>query len=161
MTSPRHSKVCAFVCCPGRQKRGNATEHAKQPSVVTRNPQYQQFITCPLQINVSSKMMTPAERSARIHRQMEILLVGGYRCFSQAFCQAERIIDNKRRFQEPELNKIKAKCEDECCKPCADEEHWYVAWRLKYERERLPKHDKEAERRRIPFACQERTRRRE
>ena len=112
MTSPRHSKVCAFVCCPGRQKRGNATEHAKQPSVVTCNPKYQQFMTCPLQSNMSSEIMTRGkcrsitttyeyenrnsilrqsmqheiatehlteqcrqERSDRIHRQIEVLLV--------------------------------------------------------------------------------------
>ena len=85
------------------------------------------------------------ERSDRIDRRMEALLVGGYRCFSQAFYQAERMIDNKELLTKSELNKIRTECEEECCKPCADERHWYEAWRLKYERERLPKHDKEAD----------------
>ena len=29
--------------------------------------------------------------------------------------------------------------------------HWYEAQQLEYERERLPKHDKEGERKRVPF----------
>ena len=91
------------------------------------------------------------ERSDKIDRKMEVLLVEGWRCFSQAYCQAERMIDNKKWLRKFGLNKIQAECEDECCDPCAYEMHWYEAQKLEYERERLPKHYKKEERRRVPF----------
>lgn len=91
------------------------------------------------------------ERSDRIDRRMENLLVQGLRCFSQAFPQAERQIDNKKWLRKFELKEIQEKCEDECCDPNAYEPHWYEAQKLEYERERLAKEDKHEERRRVPF----------
>ena len=91
------------------------------------------------------------ERRDKIDRKMEVLLVEGWRCFSQAFCQAERLIDNKKWLRKFGLNKIQAECEDECCDSCAYEMHWYEAQKLEYERERLAKQDKHEERRRVPF----------
>ena len=91
------------------------------------------------------------ERSDRINRRMENLLVQGLRCFSQAFLQAERQIDNKKWLRKLDLKEIQEKCEDECCDPSAYEPHWYEAQKLEYERERLAKQDKHEERRRIPF----------
>ena len=91
------------------------------------------------------------ERRDKIDRKMEVLLVEGWRCFSQAFCQAERMIDNKKWLRKFGLNKIQAECEDECCDSCAYEMHWYEAQKLEYERERLAKQDKHEERRRVPF----------
>ena len=55
------------------------------------------------------------------------------------------MIDNKKWLQKSELNKIKAECDNECSNPCADEMHWCEAQRVEYERERLPKYDKEEE----------------
>jgi hypothetical protein len=91
------------------------------------------------------------ERSDRIDRRMENLLVQGLRCFSQAFLQTERQIDNKKWLRKFELKEIQEKCEDECCDPNAYEPHWYEAQKLEYERERLAKEDKHEERRRVPF----------
>ena len=91
------------------------------------------------------------ERSAQINRRMENLLVQGLRCFSQAFLQTERQIDNKKWLRKFELKEIQEKCEDECCDPNAYEPHWYEAQKLEYERERLAKEDKHEERRRVPF----------
>ena len=91
------------------------------------------------------------ERSDKIDRRMENLLVQGLRCFSQAFPQAERQIDNKKWLRKFELKEIQEKCEDECCDPNAYEPHWYEAQKLEYERERLAKQDKDEERRRVPF----------
>ena len=85
------------------------------------------------------------ERSDRIDSRFEFLLVDGYRCFIQALCQAERMIDNKKWLQKSELNKIKAECDNECCNPCADEMHCYEVQRLEHGRERLPKYDKEGD----------------
>ena len=82
---------------------------------------------------------------------MEDLLVQGLRCFSQAFLQAERQIDNKKWLRKLDLKEIQEKCEDECCDPNAYEPHWYEAQKLEYERERLAKQDNDEERRRIPF----------
>ena len=91
------------------------------------------------------------ERSAQINRRMENLLVQGLRCFSQAFLQAEKQIDNKKWLRKFKLKEIQEKCEDECCDPNAYEPHWYEAQKLEYERERLAKEDKHEERRRVPF----------
>ena len=91
------------------------------------------------------------ERSDRINRRMEDLLVQGLRCFSQAFLQAERQIDNKKWLRKLDLKEIQEKCEDECCDPNAYEPHWYEAQKLEYERERLAKRDNDEERRRVPF----------
>ena len=82
---------------------------------------------------------------------MEDLLVQGLRCFSQAFLQAERQIDNKKWLRKLDLKEIQEKCEDECCDPNAYEPHWYEAQKLEYERERLAKQDNDEERRRVPF----------
>ena len=78
-------------------------------------------------------------------------MVQGLRCFSQAFLQAERQIDNKKWLRKFELKEIQEKCEDECCDPNAYEPHWYEAQKLEYERERLAKQDNDEERRRVPF----------
>ena len=91
------------------------------------------------------------ERFDRINRRMENLLVEGLRCFSQAYSQAERQIDNKKWLRKFELKEIQEKCEDECCDPSAYGPHWYEAQKLEYERERLAEQDKHEERRRVPF----------
>ena len=89
------------------------------------------------------------ERQERIEAKVEALLVEGYRCFSQAQIQAERMVDCKKWCKNRELLEIKQNCEDECCNPCEEERHMYQAQRLELERGRLIKHDKEDERRRI------------
>ena len=91
------------------------------------------------------------ERSDKIDRRMENLLVQGLRCFSQAYSQAVRQIDNKKWLRKLELKEIQEKCEDECCDPSAYGPHWYEVQKLEYERERLAKQDKHEERRRVPF----------
>ena len=91
------------------------------------------------------------ERSDKIDKQMENLLVQGWRCFSQAQLQAERQIDNKKWLKPYELKKIKEECEDACCDPNAYPADWYQAQKHEYERERLAKLDKDEERRRVPF----------
>ena len=91
------------------------------------------------------------ERSDQIDRRMENLLVQGLRCFSQAYSQAERQIDNKKWLRKFALKEIQEKCEDECCDPSAYGPHWYEAQKLEYERERLAKQDNHEERRRVPF----------
>ena len=65
------------------------------------------------------------ERSDRIDRRVEVLLVKGYECFSQARCQAKAMIDNPNYdwLQKSELDKIKAECKDKCCSPCTNELH--------------------------------------
>ena len=84
---------------------------------------------------------------------MEALLVQGYRCFSQAYFQAERMIDNKKWLRKKELNKIQTECGDECCdsKRIAKTSVRTPAQKLEYERERLAKQDNDEQRRRIPF----------
>ena len=89
------------------------------------------------------------ERQERIEAKVEALLVEGYRCFSQAQIQAERMVDCKKWCKNSELLFLKQNCEDECCNPCEDERHMYQAQRLEQERGRLIKHDNEDERRRI------------
>ena len=91
------------------------------------------------------------ERSDQIDRRMENLLVQGLRCFSQAYIQAERQIDNKKWLKKFEFKEIQEKCEDECCDPSAYGPHWHEVHKLEYERERLAKQDKREERRRVPF----------
>ena len=91
------------------------------------------------------------ERSDRIDRRYEKLLLQGFRCFSQAYNQAERQIDNKKWLRKFELKEIQEKCEDECCDPSAYELHWYEVQKLEYERERLAKQDNDKERNRVPF----------
>ena len=58
----------------------------------------------------------------------------GYRCFSQAFAQAERMIDCKKWLRKTALDQINAECEDECCNPCDEIMYWYEAQRWEYER---------------------------
>ena len=79
---------------------------------------------------------------------MEALLVQGYRCFSQAYFQAERMIDNKKWLRKKELNKIQTECGDECCdsKRIAKTSVRTPAQKLEYERERLAKQDNDEER---------------
>ena len=91
------------------------------------------------------------ERSDQIDRRIEKLLAEGLRCFSQAYSQAERQIDNKKWLRKLALKEIQEKCEDECCDPSAYGPHWYEVQKLEYERERLAKQDKHEERRRVPF----------
>ena len=54
--------------------------------------------------NKKSKATEPwedsKERSDRIERRVEVLLVEGYRCLSQAQNQAERMIDNKKHLKK-------------------------------------------------------------
>ena len=57
------------------------------------------------------------ERSKRITRRIQILLTSGYKCFSQACCQAESMIVSKIWLTPIDLDKIKAECKDECCNP--------------------------------------------
>ena len=57
------------------------------------------------------------ERSNRITRRIQILLTNGYKCFSQACCQAESMIVSKIWLTPIDLDKIKAECKDECCNP--------------------------------------------
>ena len=57
------------------------------------------------------------ERSKRITRRIQILLTNGYKCFSQACCQAESMIVSKIWLTPIDLDKIKAECKDECCNP--------------------------------------------
>ena len=57
------------------------------------------------------------ETEARINRRIEVLLNKGYKCFSQACCQAEAMIVTKKWLSNIELDKIKEECEDDCCKP--------------------------------------------
>ena len=57
------------------------------------------------------------ERSKRITRRIQILLTNGYKCFSQACCQAESMIVSKIWLTNIDLDKIKAECKDECCNP--------------------------------------------
>ena len=63
------------------------------------------------------------ERSNRIARRIQILLNSGYKCVSQARCQATTMIDNPKQnwLQKSELDKIKAECKDKCCNPCTNE----------------------------------------
>ena len=64
------------------------------------------------------------ERSNRIARRVQILLNSGYKCVSQARCQAKAMIDNPDHWlQKSELDKIKAECKDKCCSPCTNELH--------------------------------------
>ena len=65
------------------------------------------------------------ERSNRIARRIQILLNSGYKCVSQARCQATTMIDNPKQnwLQKSELDKIKAECKDKCCNPCTNEFH--------------------------------------
>ena len=65
------------------------------------------------------------ERSNRIARRVQILLNSGYKCVSQARCQAKAMIDNPSHdwLQKSELDKIKAECKDKCCSPCTNELH--------------------------------------
>ena len=88
------------------------------------------------------------ERSDKIEFRMEALLVQGYRCFSQAYFQAERMIDNKKWLRKKELNKIQTECGDECCDPkrIAKTSVRTPAQKLEYERERLAKQDNDEER---------------
>ena len=88
------------------------------------------------------------ERSDKIEFRMEALLVQGYRCFSQAYFQAERMIDNKKWLRKKELNKIQTECGDECCdsKRIAKTSVRTPAQKLEYERERLAKQDNDEER---------------
>ena len=74
------------------------------------------------------------ERSDRIDRRFEPLLVQGCRCFSQAFGHTEPITASKKWLKKIELDKIKTECEDECYDSCAELEcehirlHCYRAW---------------------------------
>ena len=63
------------------------------------------------------------ERSNRIARRIQILLNSGYKCVSQARCQATTMIDNPKQnwLQKSELDKIKAECKEKCCNPCTNE----------------------------------------
>ena len=65
------------------------------------------------------------ERSNKIARRIQSLLNSGYKCVSQARCQAKAMIDNPNYnwLQESELDKIKAECKDKCCNPCTNELH--------------------------------------
>ena len=54
---------------------------------------------------------------ARINRRIEVLLNKGYKCLSQACCQAEAMIVSKKWLTNIELEQIKAECEDDCCNP--------------------------------------------
>ena len=79
------------------------------------------------------------ERSNRIERRVEVPLVDGYRCLSQAHDQAERMVDNKKHLKKTELNKIKAECKDDCCHPNEElrNEPSVVQERLVYEHKRM------------------------
>ena len=57
------------------------------------------------------------ERSKRITRRIQMLLTSGYKCFSQACCQAESMIVSRIWLTNIDLDKIKAECKDECCNP--------------------------------------------
>ena len=57
------------------------------------------------------------ERSKRIARRIQVLLNSGYKCVSQARCQAESWIVSKKCLTKIELDKIKEECKDECCNP--------------------------------------------
>ena len=57
------------------------------------------------------------ERSNRIARRTRVLLNNGYKCISQAHCQAESWIVSNKCLTKIELDKIKEECKDECCKP--------------------------------------------
>ena len=109
------------------------------------------------QCKTNKKATLPRKHSQavldRINRRSQVLLVQGYRCLSQAFCQAESMIVSKNWLKNIELDKIKAECKDECCNPCVERMHSYGQQRLEYERIRLPKHDKEEERRHVPHEC--------
>ena len=72
------------------------------------------------------------ERSNRIARQIQILLNSGYKCVSQARCQATAMIDNPNHnwLQKSELDKIKAECKDKCCNPCTNELHCHESQRF-------------------------------
>ena len=58
------------------------------------------------------------ERSKRIARRIQVLLNSGYKCVSQARCQAESWIVSKKCLTKIELDKIKEECKDKCCNPC-------------------------------------------
>ena len=49
-----------------------------------------------------------SHRHNKIARRVQVLLGSGYKCFSQARCQAERMIDDHNWLQKSELDKIKA-----------------------------------------------------
>ena len=55
--------------------------------------------------------------SKRIARRIQVLLNSGYKCVSQARCQAESMIVSKKWLTKIELDKIKEECKDECCNP--------------------------------------------
>ena len=63
------------------------------------------------------------ERSNRIARRIQVLLNSGYKCVSQAHCQAESWIVSKKCLTKIELDKIKEECKDKCCNPCTNELH--------------------------------------
>ena len=87
------------------------------------------------------------ERSNRIERRVEVPLVDGYRCLSQAHDQAERMVDNKKHLKKSELNKIKAECKDDCCHPNEElrNEPSVVQERLVYEHKRMRLEEKTIE----------------
>ena len=53
----------------------------------------------------------------RIAKRIQFLLNRGYKCFSQACCQAKSMTVSKKLLTNIELDKIKAECKDECCNP--------------------------------------------
>ena len=57
------------------------------------------------------------KNSNRIARRMRVLLNNGYKCISQARCQAESMIVSKKCAKKSELDKIKEECKDQCCNP--------------------------------------------
>ena len=87
------------------------------------------------------------ERSNSSERRVEVPLVDGYRCLSQAHDQAERMVDNKKHLKKSELNKIKAECEDDCCHPNEElrNEPSVVQERLVYEHKRMRLEEKTIE----------------
>ena len=91
-----------------------------------------------------------------VDAQYERWLVNGVRCFSVAYAKAERSVDCVRQPKKWELEKIRAECEDQCCKPALDELDWYANQRSSYEEQGMSANDtpeiaKEASREKSPI----------
>ena len=73
------------------------------------------------QCKTNKKATLPRENSQaildRVKKRFQVLRCKGYKCFSQAFCQAVSMTVSKKWLTNIELDKIKAECEDECCNP--------------------------------------------
>ena len=93
-----------------------ASSTAGIPEAATKHSEIQRLLAFANASTPASKVACQ-EESDRIAKRIEILLDRGYKCYSQACCQAESTIVSNKWLTKSELNKIKAECKDECCNP--------------------------------------------